>query len=260
LNFGLKGFVFGFFAGEVVACEGGAVFDACGGEQVGDFAELAFFALEVADFDEPFFNQCGDEVVGFAFAHAQQSGEFALGDFRVAFYGAQDSEVDLFAWFHGAAKITVAQKWADYTDGEDWWQGWVSVRFDFSLTMMREGWRLSWGARPSRRNSGEKSRLGSSTLSPCPSDGTTKRTSTPASWQVAACPASGRGELEAKWARVEAGSAFAAVIATPFKVAAVSCQMTVYTKILTPSYAMFHGLLLYDLAQTAWLVSPAWSK
>src|SRR5674476_146055 len=33
-----------------------------------------------------------------------------------------------------------------------------------------------------------------------------------------------------------AGSAFATVIATPFKVAAVSCQMTVYTKILTPSH------------------------
>ncbi|MDD5059089.1 MAG: hypothetical protein PHQ60_14580, partial [Sideroxydans sp.] len=32
-----------------------------------------------------------------------------------------------------------------------------------------------------------------------------------------------------------AGAAFATVIASPFKVAAVSCLMTVYTKFLTPS-------------------------
>ncbi|MDO9053229.1 MAG: hypothetical protein Q7U37_04780, partial [Gallionella sp.] len=34
------------------------------------------------------------------------------------------------------------------------------------------------------------------------------------------------------------GSAFVTVIATPFKVAAVSCQMTVYTKFLTPSESL----------------------
>ena len=121
-DFGFESFVFGFFAGEVVAREGGAVFDACGGEQVGDFAELAFFALEVFDFDETLFDERGDEVVGFAFAHAQQGGEFALGDVGVLFNRPQDAEVDLFACFHGAEEITVAQKWADYTEEAGWGQ------------------------------------------------------------------------------------------------------------------------------------------
>ena len=102
-DFGFEGFVFSFFAGEVVAREGGAVFDACGGEQVGDFAELAFFALEVFDFDETLFDECGDQVVGFAFAHAQQGGEFALGDVGVLFNRSQNSKVDLLAGFHGLA-------------------------------------------------------------------------------------------------------------------------------------------------------------
>jgi hypothetical protein len=47
------------------------------------------------------------------------------------------------------------------------------------------------------------------------------------------------------------GSTFATVIATPFKVAAVSCQLTVYTKILTPSGQYLIALLKHPIRMSA---------
>ena len=58
------------------------------------------------------------------------------------------------------------------------------------------------------------------------------------------------------------GNAFVTVIATPFKVAAVSCQVTVYTKFLTPSLLVIQHTTLRiktdDSNRSRWPLHPLW--
>jgi len=98
-DFAFQGEVFGFLAGEVGAGEaqfGGGAF---GGEQV-EVGELVVVAAEVVGFDEAFFEQGFEQVVGLAQADAQPLGQLALVEAGFGGDDVEDAQLRLFLGCH----------------------------------------------------------------------------------------------------------------------------------------------------------------
>ena len=98
--FGLQGFVFGFFPGQVIAGQQRTVPDALGRQEVRDLGKLAAAAAEVRHFEQAFFDQGGDQIVNLPIAYPQLMGKVPLRDFRVLFDCAKNLKMDLIFGGH----------------------------------------------------------------------------------------------------------------------------------------------------------------